>query len=58
MSHKNLDRSGSSNGRVLAGLLAPAPLLELRYLGPRPRAIETVKKNQRKVKITLARILA
>ena len=56
MGQKSRDISASSNARILGELLAPIPVLSLRFLGQnaaRPKAIE---KNQQKIKKVLARL--
>jgi hypothetical protein len=56
MGQKRRDISASSNARILGELLAPIPVVSLRFLGQnaaRPKAIE---KNQQKIKKVLARL--
>jgi len=52
------DASSSSNSRILAELLAPVPVISMPFLGPNSAGVEAIKKNQKKIKKTLARILA
>jgi dethiobiotin synthetase len=51
------DFSTSSNHRTLRRLLAPNPVLRLDFLGPAPLQVQALRKNARKVKKALARIL-
>ncbi len=57
MDPRRPDPSSASNGRVLAELLAPVPVLGLDFLGKNALGVAAVKKNQKKVQETLARIL-
>ncbi len=52
------DASSLSNTRILTELLAPVPVISIPFLGPNSAGIEAVKKNQKRIKKTLARILA
>ena len=52
------DSFTGSNRRVLAELLAPPPVFSVGFLGRNPLRVGAVKKNQKKMKKTLARILA
>jgi dethiobiotin synthetase len=58
MSHKKIYQSSASNGRVLARLLAPTPQFELPDLGRKPLRVGAVRRSEKKLKKTLARILA
>ncbi len=58
MSHNNEDSSAGSNRRILAELLAPAPVLSVGFLGNNARRFEALKKSRKKIQKTLARILA
>jgi hypothetical protein len=51
------DASNSSNAAVLARVLAPIPVLSLPYLGAEASSLAAIRKNARKLKKTLARIL-
>ncbi|MGA2867371.1 MAG: dethiobiotin synthase [Verrucomicrobiota bacterium] len=57
MERRRPDCSAASNARLLAEWLAPTPLFGVPYLGPRCGAAEPVKRNARRIKRTLARIL-
>jgi dethiobiotin synthetase len=46
------------NTAVLAKLLAPIPVLQIPFLGRKPLENRAIKKNQKKIKKVLARILA
>jgi len=50
--------SSRSNRRILADLLAPNPVAALGYLGRNPGRFVALKKKSKKIKKTLARILA
>jgi dethiobiotin synthetase len=58
MSHKNQDVSAGSNRRILAELLAPTPVLSVRFLGANLRQFEALKKSRKKIQKSLALILA
>jgi dethiobiotin synthetase len=51
------DLSAVSNAALLAELLAPVPVLRLPFLGRNALCVTEVKKNRKKIKKTLARIL-
>jgi dethiobiotin synthetase len=51
------DLSARSNAKILAELLGPVPLLTVPYLGSTPMKVATLRKNCKKIKKTLARIL-
>ena len=57
MSSRQEDSSAGSNGRILAELLAPTPVFSIGFLGRNPLRFEALKKNQKKIKRTLAQIL-
>ena len=50
--------SSDSNRRILAELLAPIPVLPVGFLGRNPLRLEALKKSEKKLKKTLARVLA
>jgi dethiobiotin synthetase len=52
------DVSSSSNAHLLRELLAPAEVVELPYLGLDPARFTALKRNEKKLKKVLARILA
>ena len=58
MSSQEGDFSTGSNSRILAELLAPVPVLPVGFLGSNLLRMEALKKSGKKVKKTLARILA
>jgi dethiobiotin synthetase len=58
MSSPEADSSASSNCLILAELLAPTPVLPIGFLGRNPLRLEALKQNAKKIKKTLARILA
>jgi dethiobiotin synthetase len=58
MTSRHCDSSTPSNCQILAELLGPQPVLGLGFLGRNPLRPEALKKNAKKVKKTLARILA
>jgi dethiobiotin synthetase len=58
MSHKIEDASTSSNGRILAELLAPSPVLTLPFLRGSLLRIGVLKKSAKIIQKSLARILA
>ena len=58
MSSQEGDSSTSSNGRILAELLAPTPVLPMGFLGVNLLRSEDLKESARKSKKTLARILS
>jgi dethiobiotin synthetase len=51
------DASSRSNAATLAELLAPVPLVEVPFLGPKPLRPAVIKNYAKKVKKMLARIL-
>jgi len=51
------DRSVGSNPRLLAELLSPVPVLRLPFLGRNASRPGVLKKNQKKIQKTLARLL-
>ena len=56
MGQKRRDLSALSNGRILGELLAPTPVLTLRFLGENAARRKAVEKNQEKIKKVLARL--
>jgi dethiobiotin synthetase len=54
MGQKRRDLSAFSNGRILGELLAPTPVLTLRFLGENATRPEAFEKNQEKIKKVLA----
>jgi dethiobiotin synthetase len=58
MSSLQEDASTGSNCRILAELVAPTPVVPVRFLGRNPVQIEALKESRKKVKKSLARILA
>jgi dethiobiotin synthetase len=58
MSSQEGDFSTRSNSRILAELLAPAPVFPVGFLGSNSLRMEALKKSGNKIKKTLARILA
>ena len=58
MSSAEEDSSTGSNGRILAELLAPTPVFAVGFLGRNPLRFEALKNSEKKLKKTLARILA
>jgi dethiobiotin synthetase len=56
MGQKRQDLSAFSNGRILGELLAPIPVLTLRFLGEKAAHRKAVEKNQEKIKKVLARL--
>lgn len=58
MSSARADSSTASNSQMLSELLAPVPVFELPFLGSNPSRLEALKTSQKKVKKTLAQILA
>jgi len=57
MSGKKRDISSLSNPKILAELLGCVPLHPIRYLGENNVRVGALKKNRKKIKKTLARIL-
>lgn len=57
MNTEGRDASKSSNAEVLTHVLAPSPVFTLPFLGPRASSLEAIRKNAKKFKKTLARIL-
>ena len=58
MSSREGDFSARSNRRILAEWLAPVPVVPVGFLGRNPVRLEALKKSEKKIKKTLARILA
>jgi dethiobiotin synthetase len=58
MSSQQGDSAARSNSRILAELLAPTPVLSVGFLGSNLHQLEALKISERKIKKTLARILA
>jgi len=56
MGQKRQDLSAFSNGRILGELLAPIPVLTVRFLGENAARPKAVEKNQEKIKKVLARL--
>ncbi len=56
MGQKRGDLSAFSNGRILGELLAPTPVLTVRFLGENATRPEAFEKNQEKIKKVLARL--
>jgi dethiobiotin synthetase len=56
MGRRKTDASTRSNKAVLAGLVAPVPVLSVPYLGPRAKASKTLAEHAKKCEKTLARI--
>jgi dethiobiotin synthetase len=54
MGQKRGDLSAFSNGRILGELLAPTPVLTVRFLGENATRPEAFEKNQQKIKKVLA----
>jgi len=54
MGQKRRDLSAFSNGRILGELLAPIPVLTVRFLGENAARQKAVEKNQQKIKKVLA----
>jgi|SRR6266850_1146128 len=52
------DFSSRSNAAVLTELLAPVPVLSVPFLGEKPTNPRALKKNEKKIQKTLARILS
>ena len=52
------DSSAGSNGLILSELLAPIAVFAVPFLGRNPARFEAIKTAEKKVKKTLARILA
>ena len=52
------DFSGPSNPKILQELLSPKPLFQIPFLGPNPLRLAAIKQSSKKMKKTLARILA
>ena len=57
MSFLQADLSTGSNGQILAELLAPTPAFPVGFLGGNLLRFEALKRSQKKIKKTLARIL-
>jgi dethiobiotin synthetase len=53
----NVDLSAKTNAKILAEMVAPVPLFTIPDLGRNPGRIGAVKKSEKKIKKTLARIL-
>jgi dethiobiotin synthetase len=58
MASQEKDSSIASNGRILSELVAPAPVFPIPFLGRNPMRFPGIKGTEKKVKKTLARILA
>jgi dethiobiotin synthetase len=58
MSSLEGEYSSGSNRRILAELLAPTPVLPMGFLGRNPLRLEALKKSEKILKKTLARVLA
>jgi dethiobiotin synthetase len=58
MSHNNEDASTGSNGRILAELLAPTPVVQVPFLGRNLMRFDALKKSRKKIQKSLALILA
>jgi dethiobiotin synthetase len=58
MASQERDSSTDSNGRLLSELLAPTPVLSIPFLGRNPARLQALERSGKKVKKTLARILA
>jgi len=58
MSAPKADSSAGSNGLILSELLAPIAVFTVPFLGRNPARLEAIKTAEKKVKKTLARILA
>jgi dethiobiotin synthetase len=56
MEQKKQDLSAFSNARILGELLAPIPVLTVRFLGENAARPKAVEKNQEKIKKVLARL--
>lgn len=57
MARNDRDFSSRSNLKFLSETLAPIPVLEIRFLGRNPFALDALKKSAKKMKKTLAQIL-
>jgi dethiobiotin synthetase len=58
MASQEWDFSADSNGRILSELLAPTPVHPIPFLGRNPARFPALKRSEKKVNKTLARILA
>lgn len=58
MSWPKADSSTDSNRQMLSELLAPVPVFQVPFLGRNPTRLEALGASQKKVKKTLAQILA
>jgi dethiobiotin synthetase len=58
MASQERDSSTDSNGRILSELLAPTPVVPMPFLGRNPARFLALKRSEKKVKKTLARILS
>ena len=58
MTSRQRDFSADSNGRILSKLLAPTPVFPIPFLGKNLARIPALKRSEKKVKKTLARILS
>jgi dethiobiotin synthetase len=58
MSMRRPDVSSDSNVGILAELLGQVPLVSFPFLGAKPLRLINLKKNEKKIKKTLARILS
>jgi len=57
MTHEPSDFSVGTNGKILAELLKPTQVIPVRFLGREACTSAAVKKNAKKIKITLAKFL-
>ncbi|MGH7970740.1 MAG: ATP-dependent dethiobiotin synthetase BioD, partial [Limisphaerales bacterium] len=57
MNARNPDSSAASNPSALARLLGPTPLISVPFLGRFASSLSAVRRNEKKIKKTLARIL-
>ena len=58
MASREMDISAESNGQILSELLAPTPVIQMPFLGMNAVGFPAVKLGEKKVKKTLAQILA
>ena len=57
MAQKATDASASSNAETLAGILDPVEIFSVPFLGPKAAQFRAVRRDAKKIKKTLARIL-
>ncbi|HVV73161.1 MAG TPA: dethiobiotin synthase [Verrucomicrobiae bacterium] len=57
MNRAQAELSTASNPKVLSARLAPVPLLSLPFLGPKPSSFRAIRRHEKKLKKTLARLL-